>query len=170
MASSLIVRSSLNFFSAYQPAAKNSMHLQFTFTPHLQHFLSNRRRICNHVEHLQWSFFAKIVDVLRSQVVGYFCERAPSWIFDGILNATLATRRRFEKNLSITGVTQGNLGLTLPPNSLDLHQTQNQKMKSWTDHTSSFHFPETVQVFSNPTPITQSIIYPQQNKTQPPLA
>ena len=30
-----------------------------------------------------------------------------------------------------------------------------------------FHFPETVQVFSNSTPITQSSINPQYNKTQP---
>ena len=29
-----------------------------------------------------------------------------------------------------SGITQGNLGLTLSVNSLDLHQTQNQKMKS----------------------------------------
>ena len=28
----------------------------------------------------------------------------------------------------------------------------------------TFHFPETVQVFSNPTPITQSNINPQKNK------
>ena len=55
---------------------------------------------------------------------------------------------------SITGVTQRNLGVTLPlPNSLDLLQTQKQKMKSWTDPASSFRFPVTVQVFSNPTPI-----------------
>ena len=38
-----------------------------------------------------------------------------------ILNATLIARRMSEENLSITGVTQGNLGLTLPLNSLDLH-------------------------------------------------
>ena len=66
-----------------------------------------------------------------------------------------------EQKLYITEVTQGNLGLTLPPNSLDLYQTQNQKMKSWTNPVSLFHFPETVQVFSNPTPITQSSINPQ---------
>ena len=71
---------------------------------------------------------------------------------------------------SITGITQGNLGLTLPPISLDLHQTQKTEMKSWTDPASSFHFPETVQVFSNATPITQNSINPQQNKNQSPLA
>ena len=60
--------------------------------------------------------------------------------------------------LSITGVTQGNLGLTLPPNFPDLHHTQKQKIQSWTDPVSSLHFLETVQAFSNSTPITQSSI------------
>ena len=40
----------------------------------------------------------------------------------------------------------------MSPDSLDLHQTQNQKMKSLTDPAFSFHFPETEQVFSNPAP------------------
>ena len=31
------------------------------------------------------------------------------------------------EKLSNTGVTQENLGLTLPPNSLNLHQTQKQQ-------------------------------------------
>ena len=75
-----------------------------------------------------------------------------------------------EEKLSIPGVTQGNLGLTLSLNSLDFHQTQNQKTKSWTNPAFSFHFPETGQVFSNLTPITQSSINTQQNKNQPPLA
>ena len=60
------------------------------------------------------------------------------------------------QKLSITRVTQGNLGLTLPPDSLDLHQMQNPKIKYLTDSTSSFHFPEIVQVFSNPTHITKN--------------
>ena len=34
----------------------------------------------------------------------------------------------------------------------------------------TFHFPETVRVFSNSTPITQSSINLQKNKNQPPLA
>ena len=37
-------------------------------------------------------------------------------------------------------------------------------------HQQLIHFSETVQVFSNNTPITQSSINPQQNKNQPPLA
>ena len=85
-------------------------------------------------------------------------------MFDRIINSTLSKtyyNRRSEEKLSIIRVVQGNLGLTLPPYSHDLHQTQNQKMKSWNDSASSFHFPETVQVFSNPTPITQSNINPQ---------
>ena len=53
-------------------------------------------------------------------------------MFDSILNATL-----FEE-VSTTGVTQGNLELSLPPDSLDSRQTQNNKMMSWTDPMSSF--------------------------------
>ena len=39
-------------------------------------------------------------------------------MFDRILIAALS-----EEKVSITGVTQGNLELPLPPNSLDLHKT-----------------------------------------------
>ena len=52
-------------------------------------------------------------------------------MFDGILNATLS------QEVSTTGVTQENLELPLPPNSLDSHQTQNNNMKSRTKPTSS---------------------------------
>ena len=45
----------------------------------------------------------------------------------GILNATLSEK------VSTTGVTQENLELPLLPNSLDSHQTQNNKTKFWTD-------------------------------------
>ena len=41
-------------------------------------------------------------------------------MFDGILNVTLS------EEVSTTGVTQGNLELPLPSNSLDSHQTQKQ--------------------------------------------
>ena len=60
----LIVQSILNRFPVHQPAAFNSMHLQSTYTPHLQH-LSNQRSISNHVEYQWRSFFAEIVTVLR---------------------------------------------------------------------------------------------------------
>ena len=53
-------------------------------------------------------------------------------MFYRILNATLSEK------VSSSGVTQGNLKLLLPPSSLDSHQTQNNKMISWTDPTSSF--------------------------------
>ena len=59
-----------------------------------------------------------------------FCKKAvfaPSLMFVGILNATLS-----EEKVSTTRVTQENLELPLSPNSLDSHQTQNNKMKSWT--------------------------------------
>ena len=61
---------------------------------------------------------------------------------------------------STTGVAQENVGLTLRPSFLDLHQTQKQMMKSWSDPVSSFLFLEIVQVFWNPTPITQGSINP----------
>ena len=60
-----------------------------------------------------------------------FRRRAPSLMFDGILNATLS-----EEKVFTAGVTQENLELPLPPISLDSYQTQN-KMKSWTEPTSS---------------------------------
>ena len=48
-------------------------------------------------------------------------------MFDGILNVTLSEK------VSTTGVTQENFELPLPPNSLDSHQTQNNKTKFWTE-------------------------------------
>ena len=71
----------------------------------------------NLVEHLRWSFFAEIVNVLKPLVR----RRATWWIFGRILNATLP---RSEEKLSTVGVPQGNLGLPFAPHSLDLHQTQ----------------------------------------------
>ena len=65
--------------------------------------------------------------LIRVKTVGCFCRGAPSLMFARILNATLSEK------VSTTGVTQDNLELPLLPNSLDLHQTQNSKMKFWTD-------------------------------------
>ena len=45
-----------------------------------------------------------------------------------------------------TGVTQENPELLPPPNSLDSHQTQNNKMISWTDPKSSFTWRRTHQL------------------------
>ena len=61
----------------------------------------------------------------RVKAIGCFHEGAPSLMFNRILNTTLS-----EEKVSTTGVTQGNLELPLPPNSLDSHQTQNNKMIS----------------------------------------
>ena len=55
-------------------------------------------------------------------------REAPSLMFDGILNVSLP-------EVSITRVTKENLEFPLPPNSLDSRQTQNNKMKFWTDPT-----------------------------------
>ena len=68
----------------------------------------------------------------RVKVVSCFRRSAPSLMFDGIINATL-----FEEKFSTTGVTQENFELPLPLNSIYLHQTQYNKMKSWTNPTSS---------------------------------
>ena len=46
-------------------------------------------------------------------------------MFDGVLNGTLS-----EEKVSTTGVTQGNLGLLLSPNSPDLTQTQAKQEKT----------------------------------------
>ena len=62
----------------------------------------------------------------KIKTVDCFCRKAPSLIFDRILNASLS------KKVSTTRVTQENLELLLPPNSLDSHQTENNKMKFWT--------------------------------------
>ena len=56
------------------------------------------------------------------------------------------------KSLSITGVVQGNLQLTLPPNPLDLEQTQHQEMKSWTHPMSSFISPKLCKCSQIPHP------------------
>ena len=66
---------------------------------------------------------------MRVKAVGCLCRGAPSLMFGGILNATLS------EEVSTAGVTQENLELPQLPNSLDSHQTQNSKMKFWTDPT-----------------------------------
>ena len=64
---------------------------------------------------------------------GRFHREAPLLMFAEILNATLS------EEVSAIGVTQWNLELPLPPNSLDSHSKhKNNKMKSWNDLTSSF--------------------------------
>ena len=63
---SIKILSSLNYFPVQQSVPfANAIHLQSTNVPHLQH-LSNRKRIQNPVEHLQWNFFAKKVDVSKA--------------------------------------------------------------------------------------------------------
>ena len=53
--------------------------------------------------------------------VGCFNSAAPLLMFDEILNVTLS------EEASTTGVTEENLELPLPSNSLDSHQTQKQQ-------------------------------------------
>ena len=63
----------------------------------------------------------------KVKAVGCFCRGAPSLMFGGILNETLSEK------VSTTGATHKNLEFPLLPNSLDSHQTENNKMKFWTD-------------------------------------
>ena len=80
-----LVWSSLIYFSVHQPGATNSMHLQSTCTQHLQHIQSDLL-----LESSQTSAMELFCgNSQRIKAIGYFRWRAPSWIFDRILNATL---------------------------------------------------------------------------------
>ena len=102
----------------------------------------------------------------RLQAVGYFGKRARSCMFDRILNETSSSNLQLAEGLRRSFPSLGlHKGIFDSPYLLiyTKHKT-NQKIKPWTDNASSFHFPEAVEVFSNPTPITQSSINPQENK------
>ena len=71
----------------------------------------------------------KHMRLIRVKVAGCFCREAPPLMFGWILNAPLSEK------VTTAGVTQKNLELPLLPNSFDSHQTQNNKMKFWTDPT-----------------------------------
>ena len=81
----LLVWSSLNYFPVHQPAAANSMHLQSTYTSHLQHIQSEANFESNQTSAVE----LYCGNSQRIKAVGYFCRTAPSWMFDRILNATL---------------------------------------------------------------------------------
>ena len=95
----------------------NSLRLpiQCTFNPPTSQIYSTSCWICiwNLVGGLQKSFFCG--NSQRVKTVGYFRRGATMLMFDRILNLPL-----FEE-VCITGVTQGNLELSLPPDSLDEH-------------------------------------------------
>ena len=63
-------------------------------------------------------------------------------------------------------VKQGNLGIPLPPNSLDLHQTQNQKRKSWTDLCAHFTPLKLSKRSQIPHPSTRTASTPPKNENQ----
>ena len=73
----------------YQSAVTNSMHLQSTYTPHLQCFKSEAYVKSSQTAAVE--LFCR--NSQRVNAVSYFCRRAPSCIFhrmfDRILNATL---------------------------------------------------------------------------------
>ena len=91
----LLVWSRFNYFPVCKPVATNSMHSQYTPTPHLQHIQSE-----THLESSRTSAVDRFCEnKQRIKAVGYFCRRTPSWMFNRILNAIL------------------------PNNSLHLHET-----------------------------------------------
>ena len=109
------------------------MHLQSTYIPHLQH-LSNWKHIWNPVKICRGAF----LQYLRS--LDCWLSLQKSSIVDVSLDSgfnffqkLIITCRSSEEKLSTIGVMQGNLGFTLPRNSLNLHQTQKQKMETWTE-------------------------------------
>ena len=61
------------------------MHLQSTYTSHLQHIQSEANFESNQTSAVE----LYCGNSQRIKAVGYFCRRAPSWMFDRILNATL---------------------------------------------------------------------------------
>ena len=108
-----MVWSNLNHFFVHQPATMNFMHLQSFHTPYSQHLQSDP-----HLESVPRpvvGLFGR--NSVSLKTVGYFCRRAPSLMFDRILNVTLS-----EEKASTSGVTHGNLKLLLRPNFPDSHQ------------------------------------------------
>ena len=77
--------SSLNYFPVQQSAVTNSMYLQSTYTPHLQHIQWQ-----THLESSRKSAVELYCgNSQRIKAIGCFRRKAPSWMFDRILNATL---------------------------------------------------------------------------------
>ena len=108
-------------------------------------------------------FFAKIVNVLRSFAI--FTEELLRGCFTGfymrLCPITYYSSKKVWGEISTTGVTQGNLGLPLPPNS--------PWVTPETKTLETFHFPEAVQCSQIPQPSPR--ITSTSNRTkQPPLA
>ena len=124
----LIAWWSRNHFLAHQPTATSSIHLQCAHTPHLQHLQSD--------PHLE-SSRKSVVGLLCGNshwvnAVGCFRGGALSLMFGGILKCDSVWWEGLHH--------QGQL--PLPPNSLVSHQTQNNRMVSWTNPTSYFSLKE----------------------------
>ena len=66
------------------PSCGNKFHTRAVH-PHT----FSRRDVLSLVEHLRWSVFARIVNVLKS--LGIFPGVLHRWMFDRILNATLSS-------------------------------------------------------------------------------
>ena len=83
------------------------------------------------------AFFTNIVNVLRP-LFSWKSSIVDVWQDSHVVlpNSLISARRKSEKKLPTTKVTQGNLGLLLLPNSPDLHQSN--EMKSCADTAPSF--------------------------------
>ena len=81
-------------------------------------FTEKTRKACNRGKRTQMP--VTVTEGLPAVFAGELSQ-----MFDGILNEAL------HEKVSTTGVTQENLDVPLPPNSLDSHQTQTNKIKFW---------------------------------------
>ena len=118
-----------NYFLVHQPVVTTSMYLQSNYTPNLKHL-----QLKVHLKSSQSSAVGPFCENAQHvEATGYFCRRAPLWIFDRILNLTLPhkllkLKESLEEKLSTTGDTQGNLSFPLPPHSPDLHQKKDDEI------------------------------------------
>ena len=131
--------SSFNYLTAHQPVASNSINLQFTNTPHWQHIQSE-----GDLE----SDRPSVIELFcgnsqRVKAVGCFPWRAPSCLFDRILNTTwpnklLQLEGFLRRGFPPLGLHKGILDSPCLLILLIYTKHKNNKMKFWTRSTSSF--------------------------------
>ena len=132
-----------------QPVVTNSLHLQSSYTPHLQEHQSEA-----YLESSQTS---------AVEAVGYFRGRAPPWMFDKILNATLSNNSLwFEEGLRRSFPPMGYTKESRTPaaSKFSWFTLKTNNLKFWTDLASSFPWvaPEkkTMNSWNNPGDISLS--------------
>ena len=90
-------------------------------------YMEKKGKTWNREKQTQMPVLEDLAATVRVKAVGCFCRGAQSLMFWEILNTTLSEK------VSTTGATHKNHELHLLPDSLYSHQTQNSKMKFWTD-------------------------------------